>query len=40
MDAHKSHLLGDSSFGAPRTNVKMDLRVSPILRSLFDCCDI
>ena len=41
MDAHMSHLIGDGSFGHPGQILKwMDLRVSPIIRTLFDRCDI
>ena len=41
MDAHGSRLLGDGSFGHPGQMLKwMDLRVSPILNTLFDHCDI
>ena len=41
MIAHGSRLLGDGSFLAPRTLFKwMDLRVSPIVYTLFDQCDI
>ena len=41
MDAHRSRLLGNGSFGHPGQMLKwMDLRVSPILRTLFDQCDI
>ena len=41
MDAHRSGLFGDGSFGHPGQIFKwMDLRVSPILYTLFDQCDI
>ena len=41
MDARGSRLLGDGSFGHPGQLLKwMDLRVSPILYTLFDQCDI
>ena len=41
MDAHRSRLLGDGSFGYARQLLKwMDLRVSPILHKLFEPCDI
>ena len=41
MDAHRSCLLGDGSFEHPGQMLKwMDLRVSPILNTLFDQCDI
>ena len=41
MDAHRSCLLGDGSFGHPGQMLKwIDLRVSPILYTLFDQCDI
>ena len=41
IDAHNSRLLGDGSFGRPGQMLKwMDLRVSPILRTMFDQCDI
>ena len=41
MNAHGSRLLGDGSFGHPGKLLKwMDLRVSPILYTLFDQCDI
>ena len=41
MDAQRSRLLGDGSFGHPGQMLKrMDLRVSPILRTLFDRCSI
>ena len=41
MDAHGSRLLGDISFGNPGQLLKLlDLRVSPILYTLFDQCDI
>ena len=41
MDAHGSRLLGDGSFGHPGQILKwMDLRVSLILNTLFDQCDI
>ena len=41
IDAHRSRLLGDGSFGHLGQMLKrMDLRVSPILRTLFDRCDI
>ena len=37
MDAHRSLLLGDGSFGHPGQLLKwMDLRVSPILHILFE----
>ena len=40
IDAHGSRLLGDS-VGHPGQLLKwMDLRVSPILYTLFDQCDI
>ena len=41
MDAHRSRLLGDGSFGHPGQMLKwMDLGVSPILYTLFNQCDI
>ena len=41
MYAHRSRLLGDGSFGHIGQLLKwMDLRVSPILYTLFDQCDI
>ena len=41
MDAHRSSLLGNGSFGHPVQMLKwMDLRVPPILYTLFDQCDI
>ena len=41
MGAHRSSLLGEGSFGLPGQMLKwMDLRVSPILYTLFDQCDI
>ena len=41
MDGHRSRLLGDGSFGHPGQLLKwMDLRVSPILHTLFEQCDI
>ena len=41
MDAHGSRLLGDGSFGHPGQILKwMYLRVSLILNTLFDQCDI
>ena len=41
MNAHRSRLLGDGSFGHPGQTLKwMDLRVPPILNTLFDQCDI
>ena len=41
MDAHRSCLLGDRSFGHPGQMLKwMDLRVSRIFNTLFDQCDI
>ena len=41
MDAHGGHLLGDGSFEHPGQMLKrMVLRVSPILYTLFDQCDI
>ena len=41
MGAHGSRLLGDGSFGHPGQMLKwMDLRVTPILYTLFDQCDI
>ena len=41
MYAHWSRLLGDGSFGHPGQLLKwMDLRVSPILHTLFEQCDI
>ena len=41
MGAHRSSLLEDGSFGHPGQMLKwMDLRVSPILNTLFDQCDI
>ena len=41
MDAHRSSLIIDGSFGLPGQLLKwMDLRVSPILYTLFDQCDI
>ena len=41
MDAHRCHLLRDGSFGHPGQVLKwMDLRVSPILYTVFDQCDI
>ena len=37
MGAHGSRLIGDGSFGHPGQMLKsMDLRVSPILYTLFD----
>ena len=37
MDAHRSRLRRDGSFGHPGQMLKwMDLRASPILHSLFD----
>ena len=41
IGAHGSRLLGDDSFGHTGQMIKcMDLRVSPILYTLFDQCDI
>ena len=41
MGAHRSSLLGDGSFGHPGQMLKwIDLRLSPILYTLFDQCDI
>ena len=41
MDAHRSCLFGDGSFGHPGQLLKqMDLNVSPILQTLFEQCDI
>ena len=41
IGAHGSLLLGDGSFGHPGQLLKwMDLRVSPILYTLFDQFDI
>ena len=41
MGAHRSSLLGDGSFWPPGQMLNlMDLRVSPILYTLFDQCDI
>ena len=41
MDAEMSSLLGDGSFWHPGQMFKwIDLRVSLILRTLFDKCDI
>ena len=41
MDAHRTHLLGDGSFGHPGQLLKwIDLRVSPILNTLFEQCVI
>ena len=41
MGAHRSSLLEDGLFGHPGQMLKwMDLRVSPILYTLFDQCDI
>ena len=41
MDAHRSRLLGDGSFGHPGQKLKWtDLRVSPILYTLSDQWDI
>ena len=41
MDAHRSRLLGDGSFGHPGQMLKWtDLRVSPILYTLSDQWDI
>ena len=41
MGAHRSSLLGDGSFGYPEQMLKwMDLRVSQILYTLLDQCDI
>ena len=41
IDAHRSRLLGNGSFGHPGQMLKWtDLRVSPILYTLFDRCDI
>ena len=41
MDAHGCRLLGDGPFGHPRQLLKwIDLRVSPILYTMFDQCDI
>ena len=41
MGAHMSSLHGDGSFGHPGQMSKwMDLRVSQILYTLFDQCDI
>ena len=41
MDANRSRLLGDGTFGLPGQMLKwMDLRVSPILYTLFEQCDI
>ena len=38
---HKTSVLGDDSFAHPGQIIKwMDLRVSPILYTLFDQCDI
>ena len=40
-DAYRSRLLGDGSFGHPGQLLNwMDLRVSPILHTLFEQCDI
>ena len=39
MDAHRSRLLGDDSFGHPGQMLKwMGLRVSPIIHTLFELC--
>ena len=41
MGAQRSCLLGDGSFEHPGQLLKrMDLRVSPIIYTLFDQCDI
>ena len=41
MDAHMSRLLGDGPFRHPGEMLKwMDLRVFPILHTLFEQCDI
>ena len=41
MDAHEGRLLGDGSFEHPGQMFKwMDLRVSPIVYTLLDQCDI
>ena len=40
MDAHKSRLLGDGYYTLGTQEKWMDLRISPILRTLFDRCDI
>ena len=41
MDAHGSRLLRDGSFVHPGLLLKwMELRVSPILYTLFDQCDV
>ena len=41
MGAHRSSLLGYGSFGHPGQMFEwMDFRVSPILYTLFDQCDI
>ena len=41
MGAHRSRILGDGSFWHPGQMLKwMDLRVSPILYTLFYQCDI
>ena len=41
LDAHRSCLLGGGSFGHPVQLLKrMDLRVSPIIYTLFEQCDI
>ena len=41
MDAHGGHLLGDGCFVHPGQMLNwMNLRVSPILNTLFDQCDI
>ena len=41
MNAHGSRRFGDVSFGHPGQLLElMDLRVSPILYTLFDQCDI
>ena len=41
MGAHRSSLLGDGSLGHQGQMLKwMDFRVSPILYTLFDQCDI
>ena len=41
MDAHGGRLLGDGSFEHPRQMLKwMVLKVSPMLYTLFDQCDI